>query len=154
MHWHTFAQKGFVNTSIDDLTKLAGISHGSFFVHYARREDLIILAIEEIGKSMYERFLTLADEEMKVECLLRTHLEVVKEYESLYCFMVKEGVFLPEQARTAFFVLQNGISLWIGKAMKTDHLKIPFHYFFNLWLANLHYYLQNKGCVLTGWIRD
>ncbi len=141
---NTFAQKGFINTSIDDLTKSAGVSHGNFFVHYSRREDLIINAIEEIGKSIYERFLALADENMELEHVLGAHLEVIKEYESVYYFMVVEGVFLPEQARTAFFVLQNGISHWIKKATKSDSLKIPFHYFFNLWLANIHYYLQNK----------
>jgi len=140
----TFAQKGFVNTSIDDLTKSAGLSHGNFFIHYSKREDLIINAIEEIGKSIYERFLALADEDMNLEHILSAHLEVIKEYESVYYFMVVEGVFLPEKARTAFFVLQNGISHWMEKIIKSDSVNIPFHYFFNLWLANIHYYLQNK----------
>ena len=110
-----FAQKGFMNTTIDDLTKSAGVSHGNFFVHYSKREDLIINAIEKIGKSIYERFLALADEDMELEYILNAHLDAIKEYEPLYYFMVAEGVFLPEQARTAFFVLQNGIRHWMKK---------------------------------------
>lgn len=139
-----FAQKGFLNTSIDDLTKSAGVSHGNFFVHYSKREDLINKAIEEIGKSIYERFLELTGDHMDLEHVLSVHLDVIKEYESVYYFLVAEGPFLPKQARTAFFVLQNGISHWIKKSDKHDGLKVPFHYFFNLWLANIHYYLQNK----------
>lgn len=140
----TFTQKGFLNTSIDDLTRSAGVSHGNFFLYYSKREDLIVKAIEEIGKSIYERFLELANDQMDLEHVLGVHLDVIKEYESVYYFLVTEGPFLPEQARTALFVLQNGICYWMGKTVKNESLKASFPYFFNLWLANIHYYLQNR----------
>lgn len=141
---HTYAQKGFLNTSIDDLTKSAGISHGNFFVHYAKREALIIKAIEEIGKSIYERILELASAEMSLENILSVHLEVIQENEAIYYYLVTEGPFLPEEARRAIFILQNGISHWMKKAIDTEKTKLEFHYFFNMWLGNLHYYLQNR----------
>lgn len=140
----TFARKGFLNTSIDDLTRSAGVSHGNFFVYYSRREDLIVKAIEEIGKSIYGRFLELANDQMDLEHVLGAHLDVIKEYESVYYFLVTEGPFLPGQARTALFVLQNGICYWMIKTVKNEALKASFPYFFNLWLANIHYYLQNR----------
>lgn len=140
----TYGYKGFLNTSIDDLTKFAGISHGNFFVHYAKREDLIIKVIEEIGKTIYERFLELADEKMDLENILGIHLDVIQENEAIYYYLVTEGPFLPKQARTAIFILQNGISHWINKAVSPVKFDFPFHYFFNLWLGNLHYYLQNR----------
>ena len=140
----TFAQKGFLNTSIDDLIRSAGMYHGNFFIHYSRREDLIVKAIEEIGKSIYERFLELANDQMDLEHVLEVHLDVIKEYESVYYFLVKEGPFLPGQARTSLFVLQNGICHWMLKTVKNEALKASFPYFFNLWLANIHYYLQNR----------
>jgi AcrR family transcriptional regulator len=140
----TYAQKGFLNTRIDDLTKSAGISHGNFFVHYAKHEDLIIKAIEEIGKSIYERFLELASEKMNLENILGVHLDVIQENETIYYYLVTEGPFLPEQARSAIFILQNGISHWMKKAVDTEKIDLQFYYFFNLWLGNLHYYLQNR----------
>lgn len=140
----TFAKKGFLNTSIDDLTRSAGMSHGNFFIYYSKREDLIVKAIEEIGKSIYERFLKLADDQTDLADVLGIHLDVIKEYESVYYFLVKEGPFLPEQARASLFVLQNGICNCMIKTVKNEALQSSFHYFFNLWLANIHYYLQNK----------
>lgn len=140
----TYGHKGFLNTSIDDLTKSAGISHGNFFVHYAKREDLIIKVIEEIGESIYERFLELADEKMDLENILGIHLKVIQENEAIYYYLVTEGPFLPKQARSAIFILQNGISHWMNKVVNSDKFGFPFYYVFNLWLGNLHYYLQNK----------
>lgn len=140
----TYGRKGFLNASIDDLTKSAGISHGNFFVHYSKREDLIIKVIEEIGKSIYERFLELAGEKMNLEYVLGAHLDVIQENEAIYYYLVTEGPFLPEQARNAIFVLQNGISHWMSKTVDSEKLDFPFYYYFNLWLGNLHYYLQNR----------
>ena len=140
----TYRHKGFVNTSIDDLTKSAGISHGNFFVHYAKREDLIIKVIEEIGKAIYERFLELAGEGMSLENILGVHLDIIQENEAIYYYLVTEGPFLPEQARNAIYILQNGISHWMNKVVDTEKTGLQFHYFFNLWLGNLHYYLQNR----------
>lgn len=145
-----YEQKGFLNTSIDDVTQGAGVSHGNFFVHYARREDLIIKAIEEIGKTMYERFLELAGGERCLGDLLGVHLDVVREYESIYFYLVAEGPFLPEQARNAVFILQNGIGHWMRKSVEGRGLTIPFHSLFNLWMGNLHYYLLNRDVFSPG----
>lgn len=139
-----FAEKGFLRTSVDDLTRAAGVSHGSFFVHYARREDLIVQVIEELGAALYARFLALASERTSLEAVLGAHLDAVAEFEPVYRHLAAEGPFLPEAARTALFVLQNGIGHWIGQALEPADPARPPGAVFNLWMGNLHYHFQNR----------
>lgn len=45
-----FSAKGFQATNTRDIATMAGISHGTIFVHFPTREDLIMAVVLEFGQ--------------------------------------------------------------------------------------------------------
>lgn len=50
-------KKGYKNLTIRDLTKISGISTGTFYHFYNSKEDLILAVIEEVQHNLENRFL-------------------------------------------------------------------------------------------------
>lgn len=46
------AKKGFNNTSIDDITHEANVSHGLFYFYFKNKDELLVKLIERINKEM------------------------------------------------------------------------------------------------------
>lgn len=51
------AEKGFENTSIDDIAKKAGVSTGSFYTYFKKKEDVV----EELNKTDFYRLAEIAN---------------------------------------------------------------------------------------------
>lgn len=47
-----FAQKGYRNTSITDIAKRAGVSRGTFYLHFRSKQDIFIFIIESYFASL------------------------------------------------------------------------------------------------------
>lgn len=39
--WELFGEKGFDATTIDDMTERAGLSHGTFYLYFSSKEDIL-----------------------------------------------------------------------------------------------------------------
>ena len=73
-------EKGFSNVSVDDITKLAGVAKGSFYVYYKKKEDVV----SDIGCLEF-RYINEELEEMSNLCITKKLDYYFKRY--------KEGVF-------------------------------------------------------------
>ncbi len=51
------AEKGFEDTSIDDIVKKAGVSTGSFYTYFKKKEDVV----EELNKTDFYRLAEIAN---------------------------------------------------------------------------------------------
>ncbi len=52
--WELFGEKGFDATTIDDMTERAGLSHGTFYLYFSSKEDILRHLGEEVLKEMFE----------------------------------------------------------------------------------------------------
>ena len=47
-------EKGLVNTSIEEITKACGVSNGTFYTYFKRKEDVIFALSREMYQEIYE----------------------------------------------------------------------------------------------------
>jgi AcrR family transcriptional regulator len=147
------AERGFVGTRTIDVAAATGLSHGTVFVHFARREDLLLEVVRDLGRRMTDRLHELRAEGLR-EALL-AHVRCLAEDEALYTRLLMERHLLPEECRLAWIGMQSAVSHHLMQAAAGEPLKkMPPHLMFNTWMGLVHHYLMNrelyapKGSVL------
>ncbi len=48
-------EKGLINTSIEEITKACGVSNGTFYTYFKRKEDIIFAISHEMYQEIYEK---------------------------------------------------------------------------------------------------
>jgi AcrR family transcriptional regulator len=150
-----FSREGFMVTRTSDIAKAAGVSHGTIFVHFATREDLLIAVIEEFGHRVAGRMHELANQGGSVREVLEAHLQGLTEVEAFYRRLVSESSLLPSGAQSALVAIQSAISIHLSQAAEQEMAagkirKIPLHLLFNTWIGLIHYYLSNAPLFAPG----
>src|SRR5205085_9497414 len=56
-----FLAKGIAATSLDDITRQAGVSKGLFYLYFASKEDLVLALREQFSRDLAERMRTAAE---------------------------------------------------------------------------------------------
>lgn len=150
-----FAQKGIEQTMTLDLAKKAELSHGTIFLHFKTREELISAVIVEFGKKIVEMMeLETRNAEGLKEALV-AHLRVIRSNEQAYARIIEESHSLPKDARALMISAQNFISDCIIKQAKNEMnmgllKEIPLPFLFNSWLGTIHYYLSMRDFFAPG----
>lgn len=144
-----FAENGILSVSTADIAKAAGVSHGTVFLHFPTRDELLTEVIETFGNQVTRRIHELVQDGVDLESVLKAHLHGIREFESFYTRLLTEAHGLPEKARDVLILIQSAISHHLSivseRAMASGRIKtLPFHFLFNLWLGLVHYYLANK----------
>ncbi len=147
--YEVFVRNGVTASNTQDIAQAAGVSHGTVFVHFPTRDDLVMRVIEEFGQRISSRMNDLAEAGSSVREVLKAHLKVLAEYEPFYAQLVSEGTLLPSGARNALIGIQSVVSLHLSEAarreVKEGNLKpMPSHMLFNGWIGLVHYYLVNR----------
>lgn len=143
------AEKGISATRTIDVAKSVGLAHGSIFVHFPTREDLINSVIGELGFRIAGRMHELAGIGGSFSEMLDSHLQGIREYEMCYLRMISERESLPEKAKNTLVGIQSAISLHLNiaaeKEMERGSIRrMPFHFLFNTWIGLIHHYLLNR----------
>jgi len=148
-----FASKGILATRTVDVARAAGVSHGTVFLHFPTREQLIEATIERFGNAAALRTHQLALAGRGVREILEAHLATLREHEPFYSRLVTEGPVLPAAARTVLVAIQSALALHLAEAAEREGgriRKMPVHLLFNTWVALLHYYLANRDLFAPG----
>lgn len=80
-----FANQGFTNTSMDDLTAAVGLTRGALYHHFGNKEGLLLAVIEQMDAEISERLKVVSDtapsiwEGFRLRC--RSYLELALEPE-------------------------------------------------------------------------
>lgn len=94
-----FVKEGFLNTTTATIAKQAGIAHGTLFLHFATKEDLILEIIdselEQLGNQMYE----LIHMHFDFDSLLKKYLEFIEDKEDFFATMAKELPFYADDLK-------------------------------------------------------
>jgi len=143
-----FGDNGILNTKTIDISKEAGVSHGTVFSHFKTQEELLDTVIEEVGDRIVSKLQELIDVNSSLEEILKAHINGLMEFEKFYTRLIIERRLLPESASNIYIIIQSSISFHIGEVLKKeiDKGKIidtPIHLLFNSWVGLIHYYLTN-----------
>ena len=142
-----YSDQGF-SVPTTAIAEEAQVSHGSIFVHFPTVESLLLCLLDSFSESINNELHTLSEYGGNIEKLLDMHINVLIQHEGFYKRLIKEAVYLPEEARNTFIAIQSTVSIHFLQALEHEigagRIKdIPFHMIFNTWLGLIHYYLLN-----------
>lgn len=60
-----FLEKGFNETSVDEITKGASISKGSFYTYFKSKDELLETIVKELLNNVEKRFYSIIEKEIK-----------------------------------------------------------------------------------------
>jgi len=142
-----YSEQGF-SVPTTAIAREAHVSHGSIFVHFPSVESLLLCLLNNFSQDINTEIYSLSEYDNDIAKLLDMHINVLIKHEDFYKRLIKEAVYLPEEARNTFIAIQSTLSIHFLQALEPEIGKgaikdIPFHMLFNTWLGLVHYYLQN-----------
>lgn len=144
-----FAANGISNTATADIAKALKVSHGTIFVHFSTREELIKAVVDSFGEKLSSALGARFSDDHKLRDLLKAHLSVLAEHEDFYMRFISESQFLPPHIRSIFYSMNASLSYRFYRAAKSDMdkgfiKKMTQVHFFNTWMGLVHYYVMNR----------
>lgn len=144
-----FALNGISSTTTADIAKALKVSHGTLFVHFPTRDDLIKAVVDEFGEKLSAALGARCSSDLKLRDLLKAHVSVLAEYEDFYMRLVSESQTLPPHIRSIFYSMNASLSYRFYRAAKVDMdkgviKKMTQIHFFNTWMGLIHYYILNR----------
>lgn len=144
-----FARDGLVTTRTIDIARAAGVSHGTVFLHFPTREDLLFSVLESFCERVARRMHELVGAKGSLREVLAAHLQGIEENEDFYARLVMEGHLLPKGARSMLIGIHTAISKHLGIVVKKEIKAgaippLPLHLVFNGWIGLVHRYLIDK----------
>jgi AcrR family transcriptional regulator len=150
-----FARQGIVETTTADIAKAIGMSHGVIFLHFPKRDDLVIAVIDEFGRRLAMELRRAMEGERRLRAVLEAHLRVLEEFEPFYARLVTEAGLLPPKVRGTLLMLHAAVSHRVALAAAAELAEgrvrdVPRHLLFNTWIGLVHHYLINRDLFTEG----
>ena len=150
-----FARKGIVNTTTADVARSVHMSHGTVFLHFPTRDDLVVAVIDEFGRRLAAEFRQAFEHDLGLRAVLHAHLRVLAEFEPFYARLVTEAPLLPPKVRSTLMLLHAAVSYELFVALERERKlgrarKIERPLLFNTWIGLVHHYLVNRDVFAAG----
>ena len=150
-----FTRQGILATKTIDVARAAGVAHGTLFLHFSTRDELLNEVVDLYGRELGEELSALEEGNSCVRDLLAAMLRVIGKNECFYARLVVEGPLLPRDVRNRIFLIQTGIALKLEKIMEEGIRegrlrRLPLHLLVNSWLGMLNHYLANRDKFAPG----
>jgi AcrR family transcriptional regulator len=102
-----FMNKGFNETTIDEITKLANISKGSFYTYFKSKEDLLEKIIENLIENIEKRFYDItknktSDPTKILSDFFNLNISLADEFASSILMILRDVSFAPKKIREKF----------------------------------------------------
>ncbi len=144
-----FLQRGFISVSTAEIAREAGVAHGTLFVHFPTREDLVLDVVDSEMEQAQRRIDGMMEESADFIKLAGKYLEFVSEHEAFYAQLAKELPFFSPEMRDKIIFRQAIVQMQFLDIMKSDfpcdrkngtRFEDVVRHFFGM----LHYYLCMK----------
>jgi AcrR family transcriptional regulator len=150
-----FARKGITQTTTADIAKAIGMSHGVVFLHFPKRDDLVIAVIEEFAARLQVEFRAAMERNAGLRTVLQAHLLVLAEFEPFYARLVAEAPLLPANVRSTLMMLHAAIAGWMFDELEKERAAgqaraISRPLLFNTWIGLVHHYVVNRDVFANG----
>lgn len=97
-----FAEKGYENTGIEEITSVAGFAKGSLYYHFETKEDLFDLLLEEgtklLNNSIEIKFRKCKNAMDKLKAIIMIQIKILIRYEEFITVIINNT--LGENSRT------------------------------------------------------
>ena len=146
---------GFAGATTAAIAQATGKAHGTVFVHFRTRDDLVTELVAEVGRAMSDRLAALETLNPTLAEVLDAHLAALADQEVLYSRLLCEASTLPLAARAQVFALQSGVAARLraaylrARAQGTVRVLDPFTVG-NLWISLTNHYLMNRDFFAPG----
>ena len=149
------ARRGFARTRTIDVARAAGVSHGSVFVHFPSREDLITAVVAEMAREITDALHALSTAGATVREVLTAHVECLAVRESQIRWILLETPTLPKGFHSAWLGLQSAVSVHLSGPIEREMAggtirRMPLHLLFNTWTGLIHHYVINRDLFAPG----
>jgi len=90
---HLFAEKGFKDTTMTELSKVTGVAEGTIFYHFKNKEDIFLAILENARKDITDEFSRYFGEKRFsngleiVEGIISFYLYLSVKMEDYFCFL-------------------------------------------------------------------
>src|SRR5262245_40051773 len=154
-----FAKQGIVETKTADIAKAIGMSHGVIFLHFPKRDDLVIAVIDEFGRRLAGELRRAMEggpeQHAELKGVLQAHLRVLEDFEPFYARVVTEAPLLPPVIRSTLLALQMAVANRMRIVMTREHaagqVRVkPGPLLFHTWIGLVHHYLVNRDLFTNG----
>ncbi len=147
-----FARQGIAATPTADIALACGLSHGSVFVHFKTRDDLVLAVIDSFGAALSAAFDEALAVESSVEGVLQAHARTLAQFEDFYFRLLTEMYALPEGVRATLFMLNAAVSHRLFETAKPlmekgALKKMTRPVLFNTWMALVSYNITNRDLL-------
>lgn len=142
-----FIEKGFLDTSTANIAKKAGVAHGTVFIHFSTRADLVIAAIykgmEKLRNSLNEK----SEDTNSLEELCNLFLDEVTKPNNIYKTLVKELPLFDIKTQRMVFASLSGFSWHFYKVLKKGkkkdlYRKVDPETVLKYWFGTVNYLLS------------
>lgn len=146
---HLFARKGISITTTADIAKSLKVSHGTLFLHFPTREDLIKAVVDDFGERLSNALGARCADHLKLKDLLKAHVSVLAEFEDFYLRLISESQALPPHIRSIVYAMNASLSYRFYRAAKIEMdegkiKKMNQIQFFSSWMSLIHYHIMNR----------
>lgn len=144
-----FALHGISSTTTADIAKSLKVSHGTLFVHFPTRDDLVKAVVDEFGERLSAALGERCSNDLKLKDLLKAHIAVLADFEDFYMRLISESQNLPPHIRSILYSMNASLSYRFYRAAKVEMdkgliKKMTQVHFFNTWMGLVHYYVMNR----------
>ncbi len=144
-----FASRGISLTTTADIAKSLKVSHGTLFVHFPTREDLIKAVVDDFGERLSTALGHKCSTDLKLKELLKAHVMVLANFEDFYLRLISESQALPPHIRSTVYAMNASLSYRFYRAAKVEMdkgqlKKMTQIQFFNTWMGLVHYQIMNR----------
>ncbi len=149
------ARRGFAGTRTLDVARQAKVSHGSVFVHFPSREDLMTEVVDELARDITDTIHARVHVGGSLRDALTAHLDGLAEHEDAIRWLLIETPLSPRGFHLAWVGMQSAISVHLAEAAARDIeagrvREMPIDLLFNTWIGLVHHYVINRELFAPG----
>lgn len=94
-----FIEQGFLATTTAQIAAQCGIAHGTLFLHFKNKENLIIEILDQQLEQISFKIVELIRDSSDLKEILSRYLDFIEEAEDFFSVLARELPFYPEQLR-------------------------------------------------------
>jgi AcrR family transcriptional regulator len=142
-----FIQKGIGATSMSDVARHAGVSHGTVFFHFKSREALIEAIIDESLNHRLEPLSRIAMESDDISEYLNGYFDIIEDEQDAFSMMARELPLLPPATMSILetkenLIIAGFISVYDRGVSRNRYRQIDHEILIALVFGAIHHFLR------------
>lgn len=144
-----FINKGFLSTTTSDIAKSSGIAHGTLFLHFPTKDNLILEIFDNDLAAITNQIEEMLSETDDLYSILLCYLDSIEKDEALFSVLARELPFYSEELRRKIIFRESLIRKHFYKAMehgikKGIYRRCDIPITLNFFFGSVNYYLSLK----------